>query len=380
MSTEEHEDQGEGQDPEIKIRPGTDDNGPGMDEAEPTSSSEDSPEDLENEFRGNPSDDANDDNVAGREEQEKPKKPSQSAKDNGKTPVRWLRDGSYEVRREDGTKVVLSEDEVRRIARRRIDRATAQLRNREREFEAMEAKRSQEIEQLRREIKQSQNESRTEQPKTENAAPKLEDFESMEQFLDARDEWRDRQRAGNQPGELSNTQLEELRSLGARTAKMMGDGTKRFDDWDDVVTNNQDAPFDPVLTRFVLDITGRDGDAPAVFYALGADVETARHIRALLAAGDERGAIRALALAEARAPSAQRDEAPEDDFEFGTDDESVKPARAAKAAPAAPPRHTKAPAPISPIGQGSAPVRKNPDRESYEEYEARRRREERQRM
>lgn len=361
----------EGTDPEITVRADT----------LPTESAQDSPQDIQNEFPGTESESVDDDLIEhmralGEDDDEgKPEDKAsdddgkakagdkKQAKDDGKAPVRWLKDGSYEVKREDGTKVVLSEDEVRRIARRRIDRATAQLRSTERavaeqkaQFEAQLAAARSELDQLKK--KPGDGTADTDKP------PMLEDFDSVEEWADARDEWK-RARDAKPTTGLAPEQRAHIEDLGRRAAAMMDDGTARFENFDTVVRNNEQAPFDPVMVGFVF---GETEDPTAVFYALGSDLDEARHIRTLLHHGDVKAATRAILRVEALATRGKRvdDDA---DSDLGHDT-SVTPATAGVPAPAVTAPRT--PKPISPIGRGSAPVARDPNKESYEQYRARR--------
>ena len=257
------------------------------------------------------------------------------------TSSRYLKDGTLEITREDGTKIQLAESEIAAIARKRIDKATAIRSQLERSMADMEAKHEAELAALRADTRELQQ---ADKPWLAKGAdkPSIDDFDDLNSWADARDEWT---AAQNAPNQAQNT---EAQALTHHAMAMMQDGLARYPDFDKVVKDNADAPFDHVMTHFLLS----EGEDPTeMFYHYGQNVDDLVNLRQMLADNNYKGALRALAKAEARL-------------------ETTDPRPAINANK--PAQISKAPAPIRPI-TGGAPVTSSPENLSTEAYIALRR-------
>ncbi len=296
---------------------------------------------------------------------------------------KFLEDGRYEVTREDGSTFTLNRDELppAGVSKRRwYQDLTSQIKKNEDELRAEREQHAAEIAELRSRLdKGEQDEQIEEKPWTAKGAekPSLDDFDSVEDWADARDEWNEAQKAPDPvPPEQQRLQEEFTRDA----ANLLKEGPTRFKDFDEVVTNNADAPFDPLMSSFLLK---ESEDAAAVFHHYGTNVEAAREIRAMLDRGDFKGAIRAVVKTEAQLGNgggAQARAAGGDDG-LETDDDDIPSANQGAGSgveteadnqPAARRRvASRAPEPITPI-EGSAPQRADPEREPIDSYITRR--------
>lgn len=286
---------------------------------------------------------------------------------------RFLEDGRYEVTKADGTKIVLDRDELppAGVSRRKwYQTLTQQVEDSQAALKTQAEQHAAELAAIKQQIsEQRQADDVKVKPWLADGAtrPSIEDFESVDEWADARDEWKAAQDAHAEPAQPEKadaqpSETEAQAKLARDAALMLEEGAERFPDFDTVVKQNKDAPFDPYMTSFLL---AEADDAPAAFHYLGGHVDEARQVRALLEQGDVRGAIRALAKAEARAslqPGAQAGTA----HDSGVDTEADTPR---------PVRASSAPAPIRPVN-GTAPPRRDPDREPVGSYIERRRKEE----
>ena len=272
-------------------------------------------------------------------------------KKSGRDRTRFLEDGKYEITREDGTKIVLDEDEVRRIARRKTDRMYKQVATERAAREALE-----------RQVQQQSGpsaEQLADKPWLAKgaAAPRLEDFEDPNDALAARDEWSAAQRA---PDAGEAAQLQQLQRLQADVSAAAEDGKERFQDFQEKVFENPNLPFDVPMIAF---LTQSADDHAGVMYHLATHPEDALAIRQALAT-NERQALKLLARAEA---AIEFDHTPGDDAGEGT--RTTVPAAKAVGTST---RISKAPEPISPVKGGAAPGRSDPATQSYEDYKKRR--------
>lgn len=295
-------------------------------------------------------------------------------------------DGTYELERADGTKLELSEDEIQGLAKKRVARATWQQR---------EAERKAEDYRKRLEASGSPPQQQTSQPADATAddqqPPSWEngDWNSMDEYLQARDAWRDRQMGraptGQKPPQTSQADGSQGPSAdpaaGFNTEwvqeaqRVMAEGAERFgDDWNTHVVNNAAAPFDVDLTNFVF---SRVDDAAGMLVELGRNTQDALNIRQMLLEGDQVGAALALGKVAARIESGSAgtstssdDNGPHSDVIDGeqTDDDDeigrrleVKRTRKASTTPP----------PTTPVtGRAGITVRKDPDSMTQREYEA----------
>lgn len=294
-------------------------------------------------------------------------------------------DGTYELERADGTKLELSEDEIQGLAKKRVARATWQQR---------EAERKAEDYRKRLEASGSQP-SQTSQPADaaddDQQPPSWEngDWNSMDEYLQARDAWRDRQMGRAPSGQKApqTSQADGSQSSSADPApgfnaewvqeaqRVMAEGAERFgDDWQTHVVNNDKAPFDVDLTNFVF---SRVDDAAGMLVELGRNTQDAVSIRKMLLKGDQVGAALALGKISARIESGSAgtstssdDDGPHSDVIDGAqtdDDDEIGRRLELKRTR----KTTQTPPPTTPVtSRAGVTVRKDPDSMTQREYEA----------
>ena len=284
----------------------------------------------------------------------------------GERKGRFLEDGRYEVTKADGTTVILDRDELppAGVSRRKwYQTLSKQVEESQQALQEQQERHARELAEIKAQIAETRHaEDVKDKPWLAKEAPRpsVEDFDSVDEWADARDEWKAAQEAHAKPEQqpaADDAQRAAQAKLARDAAAMLEEGTERFEDFEDVVKNNPSAPFDTLMTSFLI---AEAEDAPAAFHYLGSHVDEAKQIRVLLDQGNVRGAIRALAKAEARTSGTSADKAPDSGF----DTEARPPARA-----------SSAPAPIRPVN-GAAPPRRNPDAEPVSSYIERRRKEE----
>jgi hypothetical protein len=208
------------------------------------------------------------------------------------------------------------------------------------------------------------------------------DWESMDQYQDALDAWRDRQAArksgqppapsslqGSQPGDEPNMAPNEVWLSEAQ--RILTEGAEAYgDDWQTYVVANEAAPFDQEFTQFLFS----EVDNPAaMLLELGRNTEEAIEIRQMLAEGKTVKAARALGKVEARIGSTgptTDDDGPHSDVidgeQTGDDDEIGRRLEVARARKA-----SNTPPPIQPVSARSGiSARKDPDQMTQAEYEA----------
>lgn len=219
--------------------------------------------------------------------------------------VRWTDDGGFEVTRGD-EKLVLSEEEVSRIARKRIGRAHEQAREaktelaREREAR-LQAERDLAQAKLGRE--QAAEKTSPDKPWTAQGAdkPAMEDFDSVDEWADARDEWKAAQAKPEQPKQpadgLTDEQREAQAAWLAQAKEFSNEALKVYgDEYQEHVIDNDEAPFSPIFVDVIREVAD---DPAALLIGLGKDVDTAHQIAGLIIEGKGAKAIKALAKFEA---------------------------------------------------------------------------------
>ena len=275
---------------------------------------------------------------------------------------RFLEDGRYEVTRPDGTTFTLERDELPTASasrKRWYQTLNEQVGKAQQALTEQEQRHAAELEKLREEFGLKKN---ADKPWLEKGSskPDIDAFTDVNQWEDAVHEWREAQKEPDTKAESAEDK-QAIEQLNRAAMAVLEDGKERFPDFDDVVVNNAEAPFDPYMTSFLI---AESEDAPAVFHYLGSHLDEAMHMRALLAAGDVKAAIRAIAKAEARID--QNDDSPS---------RSV-PARDVPDLDAErpPARASRAPAPTRRV-QGAAPKRVSPETEPIDSYIKRREKE-----
>jgi hypothetical protein len=293
--------------------------------------------------------------------------------------IKAMPDGTYVLTRDDGSKVQLNESELEGIAQKRIAKATFKQREAERRADEFRAR-----------LEQAQG---TQDPtpapnapptKADDPRPSWEngDWDSMDQFIDARDAWRERDsaRKAGKPATTSDegSQRQDEQGLDAASQvwlseaqRVLSEGEEAFgDDWQTYVVKNEAAPFDQEFTKFLF---GEVDNPAAMLVELGRDVEKALEIRQMLAEGKTTKAARALGRFEARIDTARGGDSSDDDgphsdvSETSGDDDGIgrrlEAGRARKASSTPPP-----PTPLS--ARGGLSSRKDPEKMNQREYEA----------
>lgn len=345
---------------------------------------------LNEEQRNALTDDTVETEQAGQEtEDEAPKQRQQKQKPPG---VKAMPDGRYVVQRADGTRIELTEDEIKGLAQKRIAAATYKQREAERRADDYRAR--YEAAQQTQGAPEGQPAQPQNRPATDDPRPSWEngDWESMDQYQDALDAWRDRKAAreplltkeayeawrasedafqrqdpsqnGDEPNMAPNeVWLSEAQRILAEGAEAYGD------DWQTYVVANEAAPFDQEFTQFLF--TEVDNPA-AMLLELGRDTEKAIEIRQMLDEGKTVKAARALGKVEARIGSTgptTDDDGPHSDVidgeQTGDDDDIGRRLEVARARKA-----SNTPPPIQPVSARSGiSARKDPEKMTQAEYE-----------
>jgi len=285
-----------------------------------------------------------------------PKRPKVSA----------MPDGTYVIRNADGTEVKLTEEQANGLIRKRIDREV--YRRHEAEREAAR---------LRKELETAKNAKPDEKPGEKPAQPDPDDprpswenqeWDSMDQYQDALYEWRQRQETKQPPKsdtQDSSSQPDDAAQFAAwqkKATEVLQDGAQRFQDWDAVVRDNQNAPFDGMFTSYVF---AEAEDAAAILYELGQHPDEAQALHAHLVAGDAVKAARALGKIEARLDRGQRPETDADDTGSPSTDEAARPRPAVRRAPEPPPI-----TPLTTSRASGVSTHKDPNKMTQREFEA----------
>lgn len=302
---------------------------------------------------------------ANRQKDDEPKQPETPPEKEGEKPpkkkrpgIRAMPDDTYIVVNEDGSEYRLTEAQVKNLAQKRVGKEVYRRAQAERELQALRAR-------LAEMEKAAQQPKQPETPPDDDPEPVFEDgkFESITEFNRAWFDWKQRQlerqsapKAPTQEEPSAQDQV-QFEAWQKRAAEVLQDGKGRFDDWDDVVTRNEDAPFDAMFTSFIFDTAD---DPAAVLYELGQHEDEAQAMHAALAAGDQRAAARALGRIEARIYSTAKP-----DLDDGAPQGTKTQPAATRRAPEAPPP------PINPVptARGVASY-KDPDKMTQREYEA----------
>ena len=313
------------------------------------------------------------------EQQQETQQPEAQRQGRGKPGVKAMPDGKYVVTRADGTRIELSEDEIKGLAQKRIAAATYKQREAERRADDYRAR----FEAAQQATAQQDGGEQADTPQNgrqsagDDARPSWEngDWESMDQYQDALDAWRDRQaarRSGQQPAGEQGSRGDEAPTAPnevwlAEAQRVLTEGAETFgDDWQTYVVGNDAAPFDQEFTQFLFS----EVDNPAaMLLELGRNTDEANEIRQMLAEGKTVKAARALGRIEARIPTTD-DDGPHSDVIEGAqsddDDEIGRRLQAGRARKA-----TQAPPPITPVtARSGITTRKDPDKMTQAEYEA----------
>jgi len=223
--------------------------------------------------------------------------------------VRWTDDGGFEVTRGD-EKLVLSEEEVSRIARKRIGRAHEQAREAKTEL-AQEREARLKAERDLAQAKLAQEQAAEKQPTSPDKPwtaqgadkPAMEDFDSVDEWADARDEWKaaqaeTKQLEKEQPADgLTDEQREAQTQWFAKAKEFSQEALKVYgDEYQTHVIDNDEAPFSPIFVDVVREVAD---DPAALLIGLGKDVDTAHQIAGMIIEGQGAKAIKTLARFEA---------------------------------------------------------------------------------
>ena len=231
----------------------------------------------------------------------------------------WTDDGGFEVDRGEGKeKVVLSKDEVKGIASKRIGKATEQTRTARAEL-AQERENRQRLELERSQLQTQLAEAKTaakepvadpKKPWTAKGAdkPVMETFESVEDWADAREEWRDAQKpaadtekpaAEKKADPVDEKAVKQQQAVDAWNKKRDAfneEAIEKYgDDYKELLANDE-VPLFPVFVDIVRDIAE---DPAKVFIALGKDLEAAHEIADLITEKQGPKAVKLLAMFEA---------------------------------------------------------------------------------
>ncbi len=204
--------------------------------------------------------------------------------------VTWTEEGGFKVKpgkgftiAEDGS-VVFDPEVAQRMANKRVGRTREQERQAaQRRIEEVERKYQAEIEALKK-GGGAQQEASGEKPWAVHGAakPVLEDFDSVEQWADARDEWRDAQTRGPQKAEdvgrgdadRTDAGRAEPSPFDAAVKEMFEAGVAAFEDFDAVA-----GPVE--LNQAVLEATMASERAPELLYFYGKHPEVADELNDL---------------------------------------------------------------------------------------------------
>lgn len=174
---------------------------------------------------------------------------------------------------------------------------------------------------------------------TGDGEPDIVDFETYDDYLKARDEWRDASKGkkdSQQPDQYDPDKDEVFKSAFNEIAQSATVVEKQYSDFKEVVSQN-DLPISPAMVKIIADCD--DVEPAEVVYYFGKNKAEALAIAQM---DSERDQIRAIAKIEAKLSS--------------------KPANPA-------PKTTKAPPPIDPLsGANNTPPRKLSDAKSQQEY------------
>ena len=329
------------------------------------------------------SDDGADDEGGGDEQQQARRNEQKPAAADAKA----MPDGTYVVTRPDGTRVTLTEDELGKVASKRVARYAYQRAEADRQAAALREENAKLKAQLEGRGSQAQGDAQRQDPNQQRQAgdsdpkPTWESgqFETFDDFADARDAWRERQRekaaapaneqganAGGETIEVGGQRVKLPEGFDAakftewnnRSIEMFKDGAERFgEDFQKTVTADG-LPFDPAFTDFIYH---ESDDTAGVIYTLAKDPDFAKSLRDDLAAGRGTRVARELGLIEARTSNSTGNRSSEGiDSETGAD-QQTRARNKISNAPPPPPRVESS---------GSAGLRKDPGEMTQREYEA----------
>jgi hypothetical protein len=112
----------------------------------------------------------------------------------------------------------------------------------------------------------------TQPPRAEGQAPKLDDFQTLDAFLEARDDYREKQRTVKSPP--PETDQRYIQAFNEARDDLLTSGAEKYEDFEEVVTSVRG--LTPVMAQAIFDIDEMDNQTEIAYYLGSNPKETAR--------------------------------------------------------------------------------------------------------
>ena len=118
------------------------------------------------------------------------------------------------------------------------------------------------------------------QPKPEKGqAPKIEDFPTLDAFLEARDDYREKQREANKAPQSTEPDPRYIQAVQAARDELISAGSEKYEDFEEVVTNDN-VKITPVMRDAIFELDDQEIQAEVSYY-LGKNPKEAARIAKL---------------------------------------------------------------------------------------------------